>query len=481
MSINKKYELVIGLEVHAQLNTNSKIFAPDAVSFGAAPNTQLSFITLAHPGTLPKLNQQVIDHAIKIGLATNCQIRYYNEFSRKNYFYADLPKGYQISQFDTPICHDGHINLRMEGQPHIRINRIHLEEDAGKSTHDQDPRYSLIDLNRAGVPLVEIVSEPDLRSAEQAAQYVSQIKQLVQYLEICDGNMEEGSLRCDANVSVRLQGGTQLGERTEVKNINSLRFLKKAIQYEFERQVALLEQGQTISRETRGFDADKGITYSLRSKELAHDYRYFPEPDLQPVVVKQALIDRIKAEMPPLPNQLIKKYTTDFGLSDYDAAILTEEKHLALYFNAVCEHTQLYKAAANWLIGPIKSYLNEQGINIDKLNIAPGKLAELITLTNTDKISFSVAAQELLPLLLQNTEADIMQLAQNSNLLQQQDDALLDSIADNLIQQFPDKVKAYQKGRKGLIGFFVGQVMRTATVKLNPKTVNKVLQEKLNA
>ncbi len=480
-SIYDKYEVVVGLETHAQLSTNSKIFAPDATAFGASPNTQVSYITLGHPGVLPVLNEKVVDFAVKMGLATNCKIQKYQYFDRKNYFYADLPKGFQTTQDAKPICYDGFLNVTVgDKTTKIRINRIHLEEDAGKSTHDQDPYFSLIDLNRAGVPLIEIVTEPDFRSSDEAYDYLAQIRQLVQYLGVCDGNMEEGSLRCDANVSVRLKGETRLGQRAEVKNMNSLKNVKLAIDYEAKRQIRLLEKGEKVKLETRSFDADTGTTFSLREKEMANDYRYFPEPDLQPIVLTDEYINEIREAMPALPKQLIEKYMKKLGLSAYDAKVLTDEKAFSDYFNETITHTRHYKAAANWLTVPVKSFLNKNNISISDFAISPKTLAELVELVQSGKVNFSLAAQELFPVLAENPTEKPAILADKLKLITQSDDALINELIDDVMAKFPDKVKAYRKGKKGLAGFFMGQIMRMSKTKLDPKLTNKTLIHKLN-
>lgn len=480
-SIYDKYEVVVGLETHAQLSTNSKIFAPDATAFGASPNTQVSFITLGHPGVLPVLNEKVVDFAIKMGLATNCKIQKYQYFDRKNYFYADLPKGFQTTQDAKPICYDGFLDVTVgDKTTKIHINRIHLEEDAGKSTHDQDPYFSLIDLNRAGVPLIEIVTEPDFRTSDEAYEYLAQIRQLVQYLGVCDGNMEEGSLRCDANVSVRLKGETRLGQRAEVKNMNSLKNVKLAIEYEAKRQIRLLEKGEKVKLETRSFDADTNTTFSLREKEMANDYRYFPEPDLQPIVLTDEYINEIRAEMPALPKQLVEKYTKKLGLSAYDAKVLTDEKAFSDYFNETIKYTKHYKAAANWLTVPVKSFLNKSNVNIADFAISPKTLAELVELVQSGKVNFSLAAQELFPVLVENPTEKPAKLAEKLKLITESDDALIEQLIDDVMAKFPDKVKAYRKGKKGLAGFFMGQIMRMSKTKLDPKLTNKTLNIKLN-
>ena len=361
MSIYDKYEAVIGLEVHAQLLTHTKAYSSDIAEYGGAPNTHVSAVTLGHPGTLPVLNAKSTELAIAMGLAMHCTINRDNLFARKNYFYADLPKGYQITQDTTPICTNGYLNIGDYGkEKKIRIHRIHMEEDAGKSIHDLDPFYTLVDLNRAGTPLIEIVTEPDLSSGDEAYAYLTEVRKLVRYLNICDGNMEEGSLRCDANVSVRLKGANELGTKVEVKNMNSIRNVKRAIDHEITRQIDILEAGGQLFQETRSFDATNGTTFSMRSKEAAHDYRYFPEPDLPPLIVSDSMLDEVAANMPALPRDLIGKYITELGLTQYDAELLTAEKNSVTYFEELRSHTQNYKAAANWMLGPVKEWLNAE-------------------------------------------------------------------------------------------------------------------------
>ena len=378
MTSSKQYEAVIGLEVHAQLATNSKLFCSDATTYGASPNTQISPITMGHPGSLPKTNKKAVEFAIKMGLACGSSIVKENYFARKNYFYPDLPKGYQISQHTTPICAGGKVQIKVEGQKRfVQLNRIHLEEDAGKSIHDIDPTHTLIDLNRAGTPLIEIVTEPDLYSAEEAFAYVTEIRKLVQWLGICDGNMEEGSLRCDANVSVRLKGEKKLGTRVEVKNLNSIRNVKKAIEFEISRLIEILESGGTITQQTRSFDASNDTTFAIRDKEEANDYRYFPDPDLAPFVLSESYIDAIKTGLPILPAAVEEKLMTQFQLSAYDAAQLCESLATVHYFEAAAEHTNNFKSVANWMLGPIKSYLNEAGLDYNKLALQPTTLADL--------------------------------------------------------------------------------------------------------
>jgi len=482
MSVYDKYKVIIGLEVHAQLSTKSKAYTSDSTEFGSLPNTNISPISLGHPGTLPRLNKNNIDFAIKLGLAVHADIRERNEFARKNYFYADLPKGYQITQDTTPICNNGYITLfpNTENEKKINITRIHLEEDAGKSIHDQDPFSSLIDLNRAGVALVEIVSEPEISSADEAYEYLAQVRKLVRYLEICDGNMEEGSLRCDANVSVMLKDSKTFGERTETKNMNSLRNVKRAIDFEVKRQIDIIEAGGKINMETRSFNAVDGSTTLMRSKEEAHDYRYFPEPDLQPTIVKAEHIEKIRKILPLLPNDLYIKYTKEFGLSEYDANILIESKPFALYFNELTELTKNYKAAANWVIGPIKSYLNKNALLIEDLKyMQPKDVAEIIQLIDGGKISNSAAEQKLFPIKIDSIDS-ATKIAETHNLIQDSND---DSIADfiNLvITQNPNEVERYRNGEKQLTGFLMGQLMKLSSGKADPKKANQLLREMLN-
>ena len=482
MSVYDKYEAVIGLEIHAQLSTESKAYTSDSTAYGALPNTNISPISLGHPGTLPRLNEKNIEYAVKLGLAVEADIRERNEFARKNYFYADLPKGYQITQDKTPICNNGFITLfpNTEDEKKISITRIHLEEDAGKSIHDQDPYNSLIDLNRAGVSLVEIVSEPELNSADEAYEYVSQVRKLVRYLEICDGNMEEGSLRCDANVSVRLKGAAELGERTETKNMNSIRNVKRAIEFEIKRQIDVLESGGKIDMETRSFNAVDGSTFTLRSKEEAHDYRYFPEPDLQPTFVRENYINQVENELPELPNELYKKYTSQFGLSPYDANILIESKPIALYFNELCEHTSNYKMAANWVNGALKSHLNKNAIGIEELEfMGPSDLAEIVDLISSGKISNSIAEQKLFPLKVNSTES-AETIAIKENLIQEGDDDAIAGFIQQVLDENPNEVERYKNGEKQLTGFLMGQLMKVSKGKADPKKANQLLRERLD-
>ena len=480
MSLRDKYEVVIGLEVHAQLLTKTKAYSSDENIYGEAPNTKTSVISLGHPGTLPRSNAKVIEYAVKMGIAVGADIRERNEYARKNYFYADLPKGYQITQDTTPICNGGIIQIKdAEGKPKkIKITRIHMEEDAGKSIHDLDPFHTLIDLNRAGVPLIEVVSEPDVRSSDEAYQYINEVRKLVRYLDICDGNMEEGSLRCDANISVMLKGASEFGTKVEVKNMNSTRNVKRAIEFEIDRQIALVEEGKEVSHETRSFNAANNSTISMRHKEEANDYRYFPEPDLQAVIVTQEYIEKVKNSLPPLPSELFQKFTTEFGLSDYDANILTDEKGIALYYNELCDSTKNYKSAANFVNGSVKSYLNEKAISIAEFCIKPKRLASLITIVDQGKVSNTVATSKVFPaMLVCNDTAD--KIATDNNWIQESDSDALGDYIKLAIAKYPEKAKDYKEGKKGLIGLFMGEVMKLSKGQADPKLANQLLRNQL--
>ena len=438
----EKYEAVIGLEVHIQLLTKSKAYASDSTEYGTLPNNNVSVITLGHPGTLPKSNTKVIEFAVKLGLACNCDIREENQYARKNYFYADLPKGYQITQDKTPICTNGFITIKTnEGEKKINLTRIHMEEDAGKSIHDQDAFDSLIDLNRAGVALLEMVSEPELRSSDEAYAYLTEVRKLVRYLEICDGNMEEGSMRCDANISVRLRGDEKFGKRVEVKNMNSIRNVQRAIDYEVKRQIAEVEAGNEISQDTRSFEAETGTTFVLRSKEMANDYRYFPEPDLQPVIVSQEYIAKVKSMLPPLPNDLHKKYVQEFGLSEYDAGVITDTKETALYYEEMTANTSNYKAAANWLMGSVRSYINENAIHLSQFPIDAKRMCELISLIDSGKVSHTLALQQVFPKMLEHADKSALSIAEENNIISVSDADSLNEFVAQAIAKYPDKVK----------------------------------------
>ena len=482
MSIDyNKYETVIGLEIHVQLNTLSKAYCSDSTKYGSAPNTHISPISLGHPGTLPVSNAKVIEYAVRLGLALNCDIRERNEYARKNYFYADLPKGYQITQDKTPICDGGFINVTdKDGNPkRIDLTRIHMEEDAGKSIHDIDPFDSLIDLNRAGVALLEIVSEPVLRSGEEAYSFVTEVRKLVRYLDICDGNMDEGSMRCDANISVRLKGESELRNRVEVKNMNSIRNVQKAIELEAKRQIEVYEDGGKVDQETRNYNAAKNETSVLRSKEDAHDYRYFPEPDLSPVLVLKDYIDTVQGELPALPEELYNKYTKEFGLSDYDARNLTDSKGIALYFEEIISHTNEYKMAANIMMGAVKSHLNDKAIAIEELNLPASRVSEMIQLIKEGKIASAKATQELFPLMVKTPETSPLKLADQNHLIQDSNSDELLEFVQEAIAKFPDKAKAYRGGKKNLLGLFMGEVMKLSRGKADPKIANQLIREEL--
>ena len=478
---NDKYQVVIGLEVHAQLLTKSKLFCSDSTSFGTEPNTQVSPISLAHPGTLPKMNKKAIELAVKLGLALHCEIEQHNYFARKNYFYPDLPKGYQVSQHTAPICKGGYLSIKATDQVnHVKLNRIHLEEDAGKSIHDADEHYTCIDLNRAGVPLLEIVTEPDMHSAEEAFSFLTELRKIVRWLDVCDGNMEEGSMRCDANISIRLKGETALGKRVEVKNLNSIRNVKKAIEIETGRLIGIVEQNKVIIQETRSFDADKNTTFSLRSKEEADDYRYFPEPDLPPFFITENYIKDISAALPVLPEQLKVKYIDTFSLTEYDAATICNDKEDTLFFETLITYTSHYKAAANWLLGPLKFYCNENNISIAAFPLQHSAIAALIALTESGQVNFNNASTKILHTWISAPGKTALQVAQELNLLQESDTNAVEDWVNQVISSMPEKIKEYKSGKKGLMGLFAGEVKKMSKGKADMQLVNKLLSEKLN-
>jgi len=481
MAVNfDAYEIVVGLEVHAQLSTRTKLFCGDSSAFGGEPNTHISPVTLGLPGSLPRLNRKAIAYAIRMGLACNSEIERNNYFARKNYFYPDLPKGYQISQHTTPICKGGHVRIRTAaGERDIRLNRIHLEEDAGKSLHDVDPANTCVDYNRAGVPLIEIVTEPDLRSGEEAYAYLTELRKILRYLDICDGNMEEGSMRCDANVSIRRKGVATLGTKVEVKNLNSIRNVKRAIEYEAGRMIGLVEEGIAIQQQTRSFDANEGTTFALRTKEEANDYRYFADPDLPPFQVTDALIEEISASIPALPEALVAKYTRELQLPEYDARVICDDKETADYFEALIKETTNYKGAANWLLGPIKSTLNGQPLSLKDFPVTPRILAQLIGLIEEGKLSFSIASSRIFPALVQDPSRTPLETAISLNLLQSSDTDEIAAWVEQALAKMPDKVTEYRKGKKGLIGLFVGEVKKLSKGKADPKLTNQLLLEKL--
>jgi aspartyl-tRNA(Asn)/glutamyl-tRNA(Gln) amidotransferase subunit B len=474
------------------LLTQSKLFCGDSIAYGSEPNTQVSPITLAHPGTLPKMNRKAIGFAIKLGLACHCEIEKQNYFARKNYFYPDLPKGYQVSQHTTPICKAGFIKIKVDGtEKTVRLNRIHMEEDAGKSLHDIDALNTCIDYNRAGTPLLEIVSEPDISSSDEAYSYLTELRKLVRYLEVCDGNMEEGSFRCDANISVRKKGDTKLGTRVEVKNLNSIRHVKRAIDFEAQRLIGLLEKGETIIQQTRSFDASDGTTFAIRDKEDADDYRYFADPDLTPFNLQDDFIESIRQTIPPLQEERVKKYTSVWQLPEYDAYVLTDEKETADYFEKIIASFLPSpsgeglgvrpKAASNWMLGPVKSWLNENNKGIGDFPLAPATIASLIALIDSGKVSFTIASGKLFNYLLMEPSREPEQIAAEKNLLQQSDVNSLEPIINEVLEKHAEKVKEYKKGKKGLLSLFVGEVMKRSKGKADPKATNQILLEKLKS
>ncbi len=474
-----EWETVIGLEIHTQLATRSKIFSGAATAYGAAPNTQACAVDLGLPGVLPVLNKAVVEMAIRFGLAIEAQIAPLSVFARKNYFYPDLPKGYQISQYELPIVGLGRITIELEDghSKVIGITRAHLEEDAGKSLHEDYHGMTGIDLNRAGTPLLEIVSEPDLRSPAEAVAYMKKIHALVRYLEISDGNMQEGSFRCDANVSVRPKGSHEFGTRTELKNINSFRFVEKAIEYEVERQIEILESGGAVVQETRLFDPDKGETRPMRSKEEAMDYRYFPDPDLLPVEITPEMIEKVRAEMPELPDAKRQRFMADHGLSEYDAGILTASRELADYFEAVARVAGDAKLAANWVMGELTGYLNRENLEIDQAKVSAERLGGLLKRILDNTISGKIAKEVFEAMWAGEGDAD--EIIERRGLKQITDTSALEAMVDEVIAANPKQVEQFRAGKEKVLGFFVGQIMKATQGKANPAQVNQLLREKL--
>ena len=484
MEINKaleKYEPVIGIEIHAQLKTKSKAYCGDLNEYGHIPNSLTSAVSLGHPGTLPKFNAEVLNHAIKLGLACKCDITEEMHFDRKNYFYADLPKGYQITQDKTPVCRNGSVLIRLQNgtKKEVELTRIHMEEDSGKSTHDLDPLNTLIDLNRAGVPLLEIVTEPVLKTSEEAYQYVTEIRKLLRYLDICDGNMEEGSMRCDVNVSIMPKGSHQFGKRVEIKNLNSIRNVQRSIDFEICRHASLLEEKKKVEVETRTYDAPSGETIAMRKKEAAHDYRYFPEPDLNPIKITKDQLSEIQKEMPPLPNDLYDKFTTKFNLSSYDTLVLLEQKEIALYFLDILNFTTNYKSAANWVMVNIKSHLNQQAKTINELELKPAYIGELIKLIDENKISHSLASQKVFPKMIEHPAESPSSIAEKYNWMSKSYEEDLSTVIVQIFKNNPEETKRFKEGEKKLTGFFMGQIMKatkgTADPKLTAKLINQLI------
>ena len=476
-----KYQPVIGLEVHAQLNTASKLFCADATQFGASPNTQVSYISLAHPGTLPVINREAIAMAVKLGVALDCTINRTHYFARKNYFYPDLPKGYQISQHTAPICLGGHLTIHTAaGSKAVALNRIHMEEDAGKSLHDQSETKTCIDLNRAGMPLLEIVTEPVLHSAEEAFAYVTALRKLLRWLGVCDGNMEEGSLRCDANISIRLQGETILNTRVEVKNLNSIRNVKRAIEVEVARLISLTENGETVLQQTRGYNANDNTTYPMRTKEDADDYRYFPEPDLPLFTLSEAYISEIKAALPALPEAVKLKFQQQYTLSEYDADLLTADKDDAAFYERIVQYSNQYKAVANWVNGPLRNYCNENNCSWQNFPIPAASIAALVDLAASGKLPFNVASTQLLSALLKAPNESPATLAETLNLLHSNDDDALQQWIQEVLAANPEKVREYQSGKKNLLGLFAGEVKKKSKGKADMQLVSKLLMQALS-
>jgi len=485
MPWNEKFEPVIGLEVHAQLLTQSKAFCGCSTKFGNDPNSNVCPVCLGMPGVLPVLNKNHVEFIMKMGLATNCTIAPQSVFARKNYFYPDLPKGYQISQYEEPICANGWLDVELKDGTtrRIGITRIHMEEDAGKSIHDQDAD-TLVDVNRCGVPLIEIVSEPDMHTPHEAYQYLSMIHQLVTYLGICDGNMEEGSLRCDANVSVRKKGETKLGTKLEVKNLNSFRFVEKALEYEITRQIDALESGETIVQQTLLWDSDKGICVPMRSKEEAHDYRYFPDPDLVPVLVNSPWIDDVKSKLPELPMVRRNRYIEEFKLPKYDADILTSERSLADYFEGIISNLKIkneetFKIASNWTMGDVLRIVNDQHIAVSDFPISPKNLSDMISLIIDGTISGKIAKEVFEEML--TTQESPKSIIEKKGLMQVSDESAIEKVIDEILGNNQGQVEQYKSGKQQVFGFFVGQTMKAMKGKANPKVVNELLERKLRS
>ncbi len=474
------YEVVVGLEVHAQLMTNSKLFCSDSALFGEEPNTQVSVVSLAHPGTLPKMNKQAIQLAIKLGLACNSEIVGNNYFARKNYFYPDLPKAYQISQHTAPVCRGGFVEVLVGKETKkVRLNRIHIEEDAGKSIHDVDENYTGIDFNRAGIPLLEIVTEPDIRSSEEAYNYVTELRKIVRHLQVCDGNMEQGRLRCDVNISVRKKGVQELGTKVEIKNLNSIRFIKKAIDHEAVRLVALIESGGEVLQQTRGYDEATSTTYAIRTKEDADDYRYFADPDLPPFVITEPMIEAIRQTMPPSQQHRIAALMDKYGLSTYDATMLAGEPELEKIFYLMIEQGTNTKAAVNWVLNPIKNHLND--LETEELNVPASSISAMISLIDDGKITYGIAVQKIFPALVKYPALNVFTYASENNLLLTGDTNEVDEWINSVLEKYPQKVSEFKKGKKGLIGFFVGEAMKLAKGKADAKQVTDKFNEKLKS
>ena len=475
----KEYEVVIGLEVHAELSTNTKIYCNCSTAFGADPNTHCCPICTGMPGTLPVLNERVVEYAVKAGLATNCEISRFSKQDRKNYFYPDLPKAYQVSQYDLPLCIGGHLDINVNGNKKtIGITRIHIEEDAGKLIHDAYTGDTLVDMNRCAVPLIEIVSEPDIRSADEAVAYMQTLKSILEYLEVCDCKMQVGSLRCDVNLSVRPVGQKEFGTRTETKNLNSFKAIHNSIEFEIQRQIEVLENGGKIYQETRRFDDAKGVGYAMRSKEDAQDYRYFPEPDLAPIVLSEEYINNIKENLPEMPHIKKERYIKEFDLPEYDAEILTSSKKTASFFekaNAICNNP---KAVSNWIMGDFARMLNEKEIEIDESKVTEENLASLIMLIDKGTISSKIAKQIFEEMF--KTGEDAKAIVEKRGLVQISDEGAIKEICQRVVDANPQSIIDYKAGKDRAIGFLVGQIMKETKGKANPQIVNKLLLEIIN-
>ncbi len=473
-----QFEAIIGLEVHAQLLTKSKIFCSCSTTFGAAPNSHVCPVCMGLPGSLPVLNKKVVEFAIKLALATNAHINPIAVFARKNYFYPDLPKGYQISQYDLPIATGGYLEIEVGNKTkRIGLVRIHMEEDAGKLIHDEHRPISFVDFNRTGVPLLEIVSEPDIRSPEEAVAYLKKLRSILRYLEICDGNMEEGSLRCDANISIRPVGSKTFGTKVELKNMNSFKHVQRALEYEIRRQTALYLEGKEVVQETRLFDAAKGITVSMRGKEEAHDYRYFPDPDLVPVEIDKAWIEEVKKTLPELPDAKKRRFIEEYGLPTYDAEIITSSRYLAEFFENCCSLFNKPKMISNWIMTEVLRELNREGKEINETNLTPELLVELLKLVDENVIS-STIAKNIFPEVYAKGRKPT-EIVEEKGLKQESDEEALLAICKKVVETYPKEVEKYKSGKKGVLGFFVGQVMRETRGKANPKIVNQLLTKLL--
>ena len=472
-----EWETVIGLEIHAQVKSNSKLFSSSSTKFGSTPNSQVSLVDAAMPGMLPVINEYCIKQAIKAGLGLKAKINNFSVFDRKNYFYADLPQGYQISQFKYPIVGEGTVILDMpNGQKEVGIERLHLEQDAGKSIHDMDPQNTLVDLNRSGVALMEIVSKPDLRTPDEVSTYIKKLRSIMRYLGTCDGNMQEGSLRADVNVSVRIKGAEKLGTRCEIKNVNSIKFMQMAINYEANRQVDLIEEGKTINQETRLFDTKKNETRSMRSKEDAHDYRYFPDPDLLPLEVTDDFIKKLKADIPELPDDKKKRFIDKFKLSPYEATILVSDIDTSKYFEEIIANSDI-KLATNWITGELFAVLNDKNLEISDSPISAKNLSKLINLIKDGTISGKIA--KTIFELMMDGDKDPQKIVEEKGLKQESDPKAIEALIDKVITDNPEKVKEYKSGKEKLFGFFVGQAMKVSSGKANPQLINDILKKKL--